>query len=340
MSFLFKSKFDISTILLYVIVFLGCLFIGIYFSFIKNYDTDPYDQRVFTLLSIILVWFTLANLKEILRIKYIVFYRDRFRIKTFLGLISRDYFYEEIDSWLEEEKENKYSKWTELILILKNEKRIYLYSSFYKDFWKIKQKLTQNKKINETVKHKRELYSSIKRACFLLSASIILFSLPRFLREDQLPLTPKDTIEIKGTLSKEIQTQRGKRDKITSFYLRLEEYPYFRFFLSRNILEKNGMNGLLEDFQSGDKVRFLISKKDYETKIIKTKYSFALFPYSVDITEIEKNNSKYLSLSEYNEENSHDYTNTILYILAVILGMFGFFEIVYIRTLLKENKLK
>lgn len=340
MNFLFKSKFDISTILLYVIGYLGCLFIGIYFSFIKNYDTDPYDQRVFTLLSIILAWFTLTNLKEILRIKYIVFYRDRFRIKTFLGLISRDYFYEEIESWLEEEKENKYSKWTELILILKNEKKIYLYSSFYKDFWKIKQKLTQNKKINEAVKHKRELYSSIKRACFLLSASIILFSLPHFLREDQLPLTPKDTIEIKGTLSKEIQTQRGKRDKITSFYLRLEEYPYFRFFLSRNILEKNGMNGLLEDFQSGDKVRFLISKKDYETKIIKTKYSFALFPYSVDITEIEKNNSKYLSLSEYNEENSHDYTNTILYILAVILGMFGFFEIVYIRTLLKENKLK
>ena len=173
-----------------------------------------------------------------------------------------------------------------------------------------------------------------------MSASIILFSLPHFLREDQLPLTPKDTIEIKGTLSKEIQTQRGKRDKITSFYLRLEEYPYFRFFLSRNILEKNGTNGLLEDFQSGDKVRFLISKKDYETKIIKTKYYFALFPYGVDITEIEKNNSKYLSLSEYNEENSHDYTNTILYILAVILGMFGFFEIVYIRTLLKENKLK
>lgn len=340
MSFLFKSKFDISTILLYVIGFLGCLFTGIYFSFIKNYDTDPYDQRVFTLLSIILVWFTLANLKEILCIKYIVFYRDRFRIKTFLGLISRDYFYEEIDSWLEEEKENKYSKWTELILILKNEKRIYLYSSFYKDFWKIKQKLTQNKKINEAVKYKRELYSSIKRACFLLSASIILFSLPHFLRENQLPLTPKDTIEIKGTLSKEIQTQRGKRDKITSFYLRLEEYPYFRFFLSRNILEKNGMNGLLEDFQSGDKVRFLISKKDYETKIIKTKYSFALFPYSVDITEIEKNNSKYLSLSEYNEENSHDSTNIILYILAVILGMFGFFEIVYIRTLLKENEIK
>ena len=340
MSFLFKSKFDISTILLYVIGFLGCLFIGIYFSFIKNYDTDPYDQRVFTLLSIILVWFALTNLKEILRIKYIVFYRDRFRIKTFLGLISRDYFYEEIDSWLEEEKENKYSKWTELILILKNEKRIYLYSSFYKDFWKIKQKLTQNKKINEAVKHKRELYSSIKRACFLLSASIILFSLPHFLREDQLPLTPKDTIEIKGTLSKEIQTQRGKRDKITSFYLRLEEYPYFRFFLTKNILEKNGMNGLLEDFQSGDKVRFLISKKDYETKIIKTKYYFALFPYSVDITEIEKNNSKYLSLSEYNEENSHDYTNTILYIAAVILGMFGVFKIAYIRTLLKENKLK
>ena len=335
MNFLFKSKFDISTILLYVIGFLGCLFIGIYFSFIKNYDTDPYDQRVFTLLSIILVWFTLTNLKEILRIKYIVFYRDRFRIKTFLGLISRDYFYEEIDSWLEEEKENKYSKWTELILILKNGKRIYLYSSFYKDFWKIKHKLTQKKKIKEAVKHKRELYSSIKRACFLLSASIILFSLPRFLREDQLPLTPKDTIEIKGTLSKEIQTQRGKRDKITSFYLRLEEYPYFRFFLSRNILEKNGMNGLLEDFQIGDKVRFLISKKDY-----KTKYYFALFPYSIDITEIEKNNSKYLSLSEYNEENSHDSTNTILYIIAVILGMFGIFRIAYIRVLLKENKLK
>ena len=340
MSFLFKSKFDISTILLYVIGFLGCLFIGIYFSFIKNHDTDPYGQRVFTLLSIILVWFALTNLKEILRIKYIVFYRDRFRIKTFLGLISRDYFYEEIDSWLEEEKENKYSKWTELILILKNGKRIYLYSSFYKDFWKIKQKLTQNKKINEAVKHKRELYSSIKRACFLLSASIILFSLPLFLREDQLPLTPKDTIEIKGTLSKEIQIQRGKRDKITSFYLRLEEYPYFRFFLSRNILEKNGMNGLLEDFQSGDKVRFLISKKDYETKIIKTKYYFALFPYSIDITEIEKNNSKYLSLSEYNEENSHDYTNTILYIAAAISAMFGIFKIVYIRTLLKENEIK
>ena len=340
MSFLFKSKFDISTILLYVIGFLGCLFTGIYFSFIKNYDTDPYDQRVFTLLSIILVWFTLANLKEILCIKYIVFYRDRFRIKTFLGLISRDYFYEEIDSWLEEEKENKYSKWTELILILKNGKRIYLYSSFYKDFWKIKQKLTQNKKINEAVKYKRELYSSIKRACFLLSASIILFSLPHFLRENQLPLTPKDTIEIKGTLSKEIQTQRGKRDKITSFYLRLEEYPYFRFFLTKNILEKNGMNGLLEDFQSGDKVRFLISKKDYETKIIKTKYYFALFPYSVDITEIEKNNSKYLSLSEYNEENSNDSTNTILYIAAAILGMFGIFKIVYIRTLLKENEIK
>ena len=340
MNFLFKSKFDISTILLYVIGFLGCLFIGIYFSFIKNYDTDPYDQRVFTLLSIILVWFALANLKEILCIKYIVFYRDRFRIKTFLGLFSRDYFYEEIDSWLEEEKENKYSKWTELILILKNKKRIYLYSSFYKDFWEIKQKLTQNKKINEAVKYKRELYSSIKRACFLLSASIILFSLPHFLREIQLPLTPKDTIEIKGTLSKAIQTQRGKRDKITSFYLRLEEYPYFRFFVSKNILEKNGMNGLLEGFQSGDKVRFLISKKDYETKIIKTKYSFALFPYSVDITEIEKNNSKYLSLSEYNEGNSHDSTNTILYILAVILGMFGIFEIVYIRTLLKENKIK
>lgn len=107
MNFLFKSKFDISTILLYVIGFLGCLFTEIYFSFIKNYDTDPYDQRVFTLLSIILVWFALANLKEILCIKHIVFYRDRFRIKTFLGLISRDYFYEEIDCWLEEEKENK-----------------------------------------------------------------------------------------------------------------------------------------------------------------------------------------------------------------------------------------
>ena len=57
MNFLFKSKFDISTILLYVIGFLGCLFTGIYFSFIKNYDTDPYDQRLFTLLSIILAWF-------------------------------------------------------------------------------------------------------------------------------------------------------------------------------------------------------------------------------------------------------------------------------------------
>jgi len=76
------------------------------------------------------------------------------------------------------------------------------------------------------------------------------------------------------------------------------------------------------------------------TKIIKTKYSFALFPYSVDITEIEKNNSKYLSLSEYNGENSHDYTNTILYIAAAISAMFGIFEIVYIRVLLKENKIK
>ena len=41
MNFLFKSKFDISTILLYVIGFLGCLFTGIYFSFIENYDTAP-----------------------------------------------------------------------------------------------------------------------------------------------------------------------------------------------------------------------------------------------------------------------------------------------------------
>ena len=36
MNFLFKSKFDVSTILLYVIGFLGCLFIGIFNS---NYLT-------------------------------------------------------------------------------------------------------------------------------------------------------------------------------------------------------------------------------------------------------------------------------------------------------------
>ena len=47
MNFLFKSKFDISTILLYVIGFLGCLFIGIYFSiyFIINYISLVYTHK-------------------------------------------------------------------------------------------------------------------------------------------------------------------------------------------------------------------------------------------------------------------------------------------------------
>src|SRR5690554_5845030 len=191
------------------------LFFFFYVTYYKSYS-DPYIKLNYSVIAILFLVLSVGVLYYFSSLKNIVFYRNKFEFVSFFGL-KRDVFsYNEIESWIIQERESNGSDWKNLILFLKNGKELKIISYFYSnaDFRKIHKQLTVEKSENNRLKQEKE-YRYLKKSAWITFIASVIFMSIAYSFGSKAELSKNKLSEIKGTLKEDIKIDKlHRREKI------------------------------------------------------------------------------------------------------------------------------
>lgn len=316
------SKFKTSNIIFYIfgILFISALCVVICFSKFNPNNLSTYSDLA---AGCFLAFFPAYIFYYTLDLPKILIYSDKIELHRFFGLFKRTFLRNEINSWTAREKESKYGKYEYLYLTLNNNKIIKLNSFDYDNFEEIKWKIIKNKAQNNILKERLDRKEKIKFSIILTLAGILFFYISsQFYKDDSL--TKNDVCVIKGTLSDDIKLKRSKNSK--SLIFKLENMPDFKFKIGTLAFEETYYEDLLNDFKKGSEIYLTIEKDQYNKKISKTTQMSSWEKYThyetIGIVEVDNNDFKYLSLSDYNKTNrSNNIGGLIFFSICGLVSM-------------------
>lgn len=324
----------------WIILFFGAIFL-LFLSYVimnSQEESNPYRKLIKNFVSYLFLFSSFACVFCLFPAKRIEISEDILKIKSFFGLKIREYKLNEIDSWMIEEKSDRYNKWKILTLILKNKSKVKISNYYYSNSNEIFDALTKGKTENKKLKENKEKQADKKLVVVaFLIGFVCLFVAYNFWIDDSL--SPKEVVSVTGNLSEPIKIEEERRIKIKlkdgirikeerrnrSLIIKLNQYKDFIFYIGSLPLTETHENALINDYKSGEKISLMIKKEDFETKIMKTKkLSSSEEPrlYMIPVVEISNGNFKYLSLIDYNES----YRENDL----IGVAFFGFFGLLMI----------
>lgn len=222
------------------------------------------NEVIETIFTLVFSFGIFACIREILLLKKIVFYTDKFEVKDYLGFRKRTIFYKDISNWVLEERSNKHTSWEQLLVWFSNGDRIKLYSTDYTNFDEIYHKISIQKSENQNLKSKRECISTIRLSLFFVGAGIFMLFVSYYENSKLFSLSSKDIVQVEGRLHSPIEKVRYK-GRVSKMILKLEEFPNHKFVVVSSIINSKNISNL-DELQVGNNLKFSILKSEIEGK--------------------------------------------------------------------------
>lgn len=311
---LFQSKHGYLNVTLYILGILLFSWFIFYLNTIKPRPSALIYIRLFNFAGLMML---LACIRELFLLEKVIFYEKSMEIIDFLGFRRRKFAYQSLDFWIIQEKENKFTKWKEVLMQFSNGEKVKLKSTDYTNFPQIFKKISSIKKENKAEKERKEKISGVKSSLVFLAVSA--FSLYVFFDSRPTEILPENVVEITGNLSEPIVTKRRKSSRVIGYEFYLKEYPELDFSV-----KKEFWGGDLEDYlENTPNIWIKILKSDYEAKILKNANGSLLdryiFPYDVEVVGV----SGYFSPSDYQKLQAENGGTRYIY-LVISLGALAF----------------
>lgn len=245
-------------------------------------------------------------------------YVDKFESRTFFDIFKNTINYEDINSWTETKKENKTEIWFDLT-IYSNKTKFCISSLYYHDYQSIKAILTNGKKRNikneKTNEERIKLYFKI---FILLFGLLIIYGVFYISKNRTEKIFIEETIRIEDVITNKPQIEKGSRGS-RFVHIKLKKFPKFTFQLAGVNYSATYISDLVDKVKVGDTLYLDIKKDDYLKKLAKEKelgfwdkYSNYEFIYIVGLKD---KNMEYLSVDDFNKENSSDAKYAIVFLL-------------------------
>ncbi|MFT3796123.1 hypothetical protein [Flavobacterium sp.] len=143
---------------------------------------------------------------------------------------------------------------------------------------------------------------------------------------NQADVGPKETIQLNGTLSENLKTERHRRSQ--SLVIKLAEYPGLQFHIGGVSLKGTASSDLKADLHIGNPIRLTISQTDYGKKITrKIPLSFWESYWNferIHVLEASTDEFDYLTLADYNRVHRQN--------ARWGMGVFGFFSVLFLAA--------
>ena len=299
----------------------------------------PYPQIFGLLLGSILGIIGLLCFVKIYKLDSLIIYSDRIIIKSFFRNTKKVIYLNQITTWIEIEKENKYSKWKELT-IFTNQTKYKLHSGIYNNYSQLKNIITKGVKRNLIIEnnwyYKQKtflaLMFSLIGTLFIFGSFKLYFDKFKEIQKNEIQ-TINDIITNKVRITKESLYSR-------SIKIKLKSYPNFLFEISGNAYRATNSIEYVTNVSIGDSLKIKIMKDEYQKKISrKSKLNFSdkTINYSIiSVLGLADKKHTYLSISNYNLENKNE--SPIATWLFGILGLFILSVGIYLLTRKKPSR--
>ena len=248
---------------------------------------------------------------------------DRLELISIFGFLKNAIPLDDIKSWSEVEKENKYTKWKDLTLHL-DKTNIKISSTFVSNYNRFKRALVNGKPRNE-----RTEKAWFRKNALQFGIGFMIVSLPFYYwsysvyHSQNTPLLYEETQEITSTLIGEIEIQESRNDRSIRFAI--SAYPEFIFQIGGNAYSATYVNSLLDNVQEATEVQIQITKEQYYQKLTQEQELSFWNKYMnykvIPVYGLKIDGETFLTLSGYNEEKMED-------------SKFGFWVLLVIATLI------
>lgn len=319
-----KFKSDNSFLTSFLILLLGGLgFIWLSYYLTSAALSEPYPQIVGIILGGFFGLLGFLSIIAIYGFDSILIYSDHLKVKSIFGNTKKIIYLNDIVTWTEIDKENKYIQWTDLTLYTDRTK-YKLTSSNYKNYPELKNAIVAGKtrdlqKQNAWFR-RNNLYYAFG---FTILGGLFSYAAYHFflIRINDLKYSELQTIADVITNRAEIEVgSRGSR----SIIIKLKSYPLFRFNIVGNGFSATHVSDYVANVKIGDTLNLDIKKDEYQMKLTKEKelgFWDKTVNYSlISVYGLRDKNYSYLTLADYNSEYKKDAP-----IGFVLLGFIGIF---------------
>lgn len=256
------------------------------------------------------------------------FYKEKVKMRSFLGFHEKEFFFNEITKWTEIEKENKSMKWLDLTIYI-NKEKITISSSIYSEWGynRMKKILTSGKRRSrgeeKNWQRRNTLYFVFG---FSFIGFLLLFDAYNTEKNKNIKLEYSELSSFSDVLISDVKVKEsGKRSsKHYWIELKLKSYPDLIFDIDNLSYKATNVGGLLTDVKKNDTLELFIAHDDYQKKITKEKpFNFwdkHFYSSEIDVYELRFKNRQYLELRKYNLAKNNV---SSFFLIGIALFLFG-----------------
>lgn len=301
-----------------------------YYVFKLGLSKELIQQNI--LIEILIFFFLIVIFNCFYSSPKVIIYKDRFLTVRFLGILKKEYYFDELDGWAKRIVEHKYGDYYNLYFIRNNKAIETIASSYYDDLSLLESIVSRTNKRDQRWEKAKENDVNRKSALGFMLVGIIILALP-LIWVNNKPYIREQLLLINGTLSEEIEIKKGSKGS-RSIIIKLNEYPNNIFRINNLAYNVTYDDRLLENCNIQDSL-FLYTESLIDKKTDKVNIDFE----STDILELKDKNFCYLSLNDYNKvhTSNENWGTGICIFFGVFLTFIGALGTYKLNKQLKDS---
>ncbi len=264
-QFKIESKQKKSTLLILILGGVACMLVCGFL--IKNALSDDYLDLIYLLLGLLFGIFGITCFIGLYLADNLIIENRKLKIYAQTGRLKNEILIDNIENYIEVEKESRYTKWKDLTIYTKNSN--YTISSYAcPNYHQLRKVLTKGKKKNFYAE-KIMYYKTHRRygAGFLIFGTIFMLVFGNIFMQKDLDIRQNQLIQIQGTVSNNIKIKRsGKRNGDRSIEIILMEYPKFQFKIGGYGFSATKISDLIHNIQKGDQIKIEVLEEQFQKK--------------------------------------------------------------------------
>ncbi len=259
----------------------------------------------------------------------LLFEEGNLKIISINGKIKNEISVDNIESYSEIEKSNKYYRWKDLTIYTKDSKYTVSSTSF-SNYESLRKILTKGKKRNSFAEklwhYKINRRYGIGFSIFGIMLLLLFGSM--YLKKD-IEISSDQLATIEGTVTDNLKFRKRRKSRSRLIEIKLEEYPKFKFKLGGIKLKATSVNKLISNVQKGNKLKIEILKHQLQkkfTKEIPMNFWDKSFNYRIiNIYGLKDEKSNYFNLNQFNKYRKEDRNSwQMFFLLGLSLCFLGY----------------
>jgi hypothetical protein len=309
--------------MLLILLIGGAVSIGVGVHLSRSAFDAPYPKLDDLVLGCVAVIFGIYALISTLKIDKLFIYNDRLEVLSLFNSVKKVIYLNEITTWTEIEKENKYYKWQELTIFTDTTKYC-IVSNYYSNFLALKKALTKGKPRNhEKEKQHNRRVTYVYVIAFAIIGIALLYGTYYTNSKIGTELTDDDLTTITDVITNKPEITKGRKGH-RSIDIKLKSYPEFDFDVSGISYKATYASHYADEVKTGDSLTLQILTSEYEGKLLKTKplgfWAKHSHYYNIDVYGLSDAKNTYLKVSNYNIEKDDD--RSFVFWFLLVLGAF------------------